>query len=111
MLDRLFHGAPTQTVKGQVMVVSAKDADVLAVSQTASSRGYHVSIAASAKDGIAGLNAAKQIAVVVIDGDLAGANRVVITANRIHPEARLVILTGTRQAGDVASRLLAAGVR
>ena len=111
MLDRLFHGAPSQTAKGEVMVISAKDMDVLAVSQTASARGYGVSIAGIAEDGVARLQSAgKQIA-VVIDGDMAGANRVVITANRRHPEARLVILTGARQAGDVSARLLGAGVR
>jgi ActR/RegA family two-component response regulator len=111
-LGPLIQGSPAPTVKGEVIVVSAKDLDLLSVSQTASVRGYRVSIAANTEDGVAQLqNAGKQIAVVVIDGDMAGANRVVVTANRIHPEARLVILTGTRQAGDVSARLLGAGVR
>jgi len=111
MLDRLIHGSPAQAVKGEVLVVSAKDTDVLAVNQTASSRGYRVSIAATADDGIAGLSAAKQVSVVVIDGDMAGANRVVVAANRSHPEARLLILTGARHAGEVSAKLLGAGVR
>jgi hypothetical protein len=69
-------------------------------------------MAANAEQGLAQLQSdQKQIAFVVVDGDMAGANRVVITANKSHPEARLVILTGARQAGDVSRRLLDAGVR
>jgi ActR/RegA family two-component response regulator len=95
-----------------VLVVSANDLDVLSVSQTASARGYGVSTSANVQDGIARLqHARKQIAFVVIDGDMAGANRVISAAKSGHPNARLVVLSGERQAGDVSGRLLEAGVR
>ena len=111
-LDRLIHGSPAPVSKGEVLVVSAKDMDLLSVSQTASTRGYRVSIAADADDGVARLqNAGNQVAFIVVDGDMAGANRVISAAKSSHPNARLVVLSGARQAGDVSSRLLEAGVR
>ena len=110
--DRLIHGSPAPVFKGEVVVVSGKDMDVLSVSQTASPRGYRVSIAADAENGVSRLqDAGKQIAFVVVDGDMAGATRVISAAKSSHPTAQLLVLSGARQAGDVSSRLLEAGVR
>jgi CheY-like chemotaxis protein len=111
-LDRLVHGSPTATVKADVLVVSAKDVDVFSTRQVASPRGYGVVLARNADDGIARVQSTRgQIAVLVVDGDMPGAKRVISAAKSGHPNARLVVLTGARQASDVSSRLLDAGIR
>jgi hypothetical protein len=111
LLDRLLHGSPAAVSKGDVLVVSVKDVDVLSVRQTASPRGYNVLLAGNVEDGVGRLQGAGgHIALVIVDGDMPGAKRVISAAKR-DPNARLVVLTGARQARDVSERLLAAGIR
>ena len=112
LLDRLLHGSPAAVAKGDVLVVSVKDVDVLSARQTASPRGYNVLLAGNVEDGIARLQSAEgHIALVVVDGDMPGAKRVISAAKSGHPNARLVVLTGARQASDVSERLLNGGIR
>ena len=111
-LDRLLHGSPQAVAKGDVLVVSVNDVDVLSARQTASARGYTVVLARNSEDAVALVQrAGSHLALIVVDADMPGAKRVISAAKGDHPNVRQVILTGTRQAGDVSSRLLEAGIR
>jgi len=112
LLNRLLQGSPTAAAKGDVLVVSTRDVDVLSTRQIASPRGYSVVQARNADDGVARVQSTgTQIVVLVVDGDMPGAKRVISAAKSESPNARIVVLTGTRQASDVSGRLLDAGIR
>lgn len=111
-LDRLLHGPPPATPNGQVLLISAHTPDIVAVRQTVLPRGYTVRTASNADEGFAGLQRESgQIGFVVIDGDMGGAKRLVAAAKSSCPQARLIVLTGPRQVGDVANRLIDGGIR
>ena len=112
VLDRILHGPPQVSLaRPDVLVVSANPSDQAAVSQTVRPRGYTVRSASSVNAGRSSLGSGPdRIGIVVIDGNIAGAGRLVDEVKAACPAARVIVLSGARDAGEISSRLVAAGV-
>jgi DNA-binding NtrC family response regulator len=112
VLDRIMHGPPQVSLaRPDVLVVSANASDQTAVSQTVRPRGYTVRSASSVDAGRSSLGSGpERIGIVVIDGDMAGAKRLIGEVKATCPAARVIVLSGARDAGEISSRLVDAGV-
>lgn len=111
-VDRILYGLPPVLPRRPVvLVVSGRASDESAVLETVQPRGYTVRRAATAEAGLRKLRReANRIGIVVLDGDLAGAERIASEAKTACPNARVVEVSGTRAAGEIARRLMDAGV-
>jgi hypothetical protein len=98
-------------LRPEVVVVSEKESDWQAVRQTVLPRRYNVRTAESVEAALTILeHTCGPIGFVVIDGEMAGAGRVMSAAKRVCPDARLIVLSGPRGAADIARVLVDAGV-
>jgi hypothetical protein len=112
VLDRVMHGPPQVSLaRPDVLVVSTKASDQAAVVQTVRPRGYTVRSVPSVEAGVSSLGSGPdRIGFVVIDGDMAGAKRLIGEVKATCPAAQVIVLSGARDAGEIASRLVGAGV-
>lgn len=108
VLDRILHGPPgIVPSKPYVLVVSARQSDQLAAAGTLQPRGYIVLLADNAAVGLEDLQRQPQrIGALVIDGDIPGAGRLIGRLKTVCPEARLIVLSGPRDAGRVSNLLV-----
>jgi hypothetical protein len=112
VLDRIMHGPPQVSLaRPDVLVVSANPSDRATVAQTVQPRGYTVRSVSSVDAGRSILAAEpERIGIVVIDGGMAGAKRLISEVKVTCPAARVIVLSGARDAGEISSRLVGAGV-
>lgn len=91
----------------EVLVVSARESDRFSVRQTVEPRGYTVLFADNVAAGMAILGRQpNQIAILVIDTELARSNRLLQAARSCCRRTHVVALSGPRQAGQVSSLLI-----
>lgn len=112
VLDRIRHGPPrVSPARPDVLVVSAKGSDQAAVIQAAQPRGYTVRSVSSVESGLESLRQRPdQIGFVVIDGGMAGAKLLISEVKAACPNARLIVLSGAQDEGEIPSRLIDAGM-
>jgi hypothetical protein len=103
----VHHVEPARPVRPEVLVITRNRKDESRVALAANPRGYRVVVAGTAAQGMERLRSdANQLAVVVLDVTISGADRIATVVHTLAPKAKLIKLRPHHDAVDVSKPLI-----